>query len=365
VKKVVLDGHMHQTYPFDKLVEKLGIKRDISRNPLFDIQVIVQDTDGIPQNRLVEPEGLRIKPYQGAKNPTVIFDLVFNFLPLGDELVLNLEYNSDIYNEVQVTQYATHLERWLEAIAKNPELPLYKLEFLSNDDKQRLLNVFNNTECHFEKNKTIVTLFRSTAARYPEQIAVSCQERVLTYRRLDERSDQLAAQLINNYTLKSGSLVGVMLERSEMAVIAILAILKSKCAYVAVDPQLPKERQQFILQDAQADIVITQTEFIFDLEFYQGNVFAIDVQFDNLVVDKMPYQEIQEIDLAYVIYTSGSTGKPKGVMVSHGAIANTIQSQQILFEVNPGYKHLQFASLSFDASISEMFVCFASGGALF
>lgn len=213
---------------------------------------------------------------------------------------------------------------------------------------------------------TLVKLFAQQAARSSNNLAVVYKDASLTYEKLDSESSRCASILRDQFGIMKGSIVGVMLDRSELSVIAILGILKCGGVYLPIDPAYPKSRRSLMISDASLAVLITQSDFIFDLPYYGGSMFAIDVQLQGK--DSSAFEDDRTIspdDPAYIIYTSGSTGEPKGVIIDHAGIANTICSQKKIFEVNEYDRHLQYASLSFDASISEIFVALLSGGTLY
>ncbi len=366
VKQVTLEANQHQHYPFDELVGDLHLRQDMSRNPLFDVQVILKtaaNTIAQPENA---PDTISVRMYHEFSNPISVFDMVFDFVESKDSLQLGITYNCDLYNKTTVNQLADHLEEIIKAIVLDPGKPIGRLNLLSELEKNQLLVDFNSSNPPFDPKKNLVELFEEGVNKHPEWPAVEFGGSQLTYRELNEKSNQLANYLITEFNIHADSLVGVMMDRSEKTIIAILGILKAGGAYVPIDPEYPKARKEFIVKDTAIRLLITQTDYIFGLDYFDGGVFAIDVQLDSLNVSSEPSGTmIHPNDLAYVIYTSGSTGQPKGVMIEHGAITNTILSQKILFDANEGRRHLQFASLSFDASVSEIFVSLVSGGLLY
>ncbi|MCC9020710.1 non-ribosomal peptide synthetase, partial [Flavobacterium lipolyticum] len=233
-------------------------------------------------------------------------------------------------------------------------------------EKHKQLFTFNDTTVAYPKDKTIVDLFEEQVAKTPDNIAIVFEDTELTYRELNERSNQLAHYLMDNYSIQPDDLIGIQLERSEWMIVAILGVLKSGGAYVPIDPEYPSSRKEYIVKDSAIALLITEAGFIYDIDYYEGDVFAIDVEFDSENYSSETVSKRDASDhLAYVIYTSGSTGNPKGVMVEHQAIVNTILSQITDFNVNSGSRALQFASFSFDASISETFIILLSGARLF
>jgi amino acid adenylation domain-containing protein len=352
IKKVTLGAYKHQAYPFDELVDELHLQRDISRHPLFDVMIILQNATN---NAVKLPylRGLDIHRYEDSEKLTSLFDIVFDFFEVGEELQISINYNRDIYNKGTVKQLADHLEQILIAISANPDKAINRLDFLNEKDKSQLLEKFNDTTFELAADKTILHLFEEQAEKNPDATAIVFEENELSYRQLNEKANRLAAYLKQHYAVGPDDLIGVMMERSEKVIITILGILKSGAAYLPVDPDYPRERIDYIIKDSCCNVIIDEKEFK-GFEQEQNQYHKKNLSFNN-----------KPADLAYVIYTSGSTGKPKGVMIEHGAIVNTIYSEQKVFDVKQGDRHLQFASLSFDASVSEIFVCLCSGGALY
>jgi amino acid adenylation domain-containing protein/non-ribosomal peptide synthase protein (TIGR01720 family)/FkbM family methyltransferase len=364
VKKTTLDAYAHQTYPFENLIEALGIPGDLSRNPLFDVALTVED-NVFDQAELGQFKDLRIV---GDESITAQFsrsELLFLFSNVQDDIRMKVEYNSDLYSNAFIEQILTHFQTVLDALLREPEKPFGKLKFLTEEEHHQLVNTFNNT-VHSFGSETIVDLFRQQAVTNPEKVAVYFEGTSLTYKDLNERSNHLASYLKRHFHVVSGEKIGLMLDRSENFIIAVLAVLKSGAAYVPVDPVYPRARKEFIFKDAQIELLITQTGYLFDIDYFTKKIFAIDVELDMIDVSTQYIPAyIDPTSLAYVIYTSGSTGHPKGVMIEHSSIANTIQSQCIIFNAQENFRSLQFASTSFDASVSEIFVALISGGSLY
>jgi amino acid adenylation domain-containing protein len=365
VKEVTLGAYEHQLYPFDELVNELKLSRDASRNPLFDIQVILQNIDLNLQTG-TEPAALEVHPYDKMENQRSVFDIVFNFTVVEESLEMSMVYNSDIYNQAYIIQLSTHLEQLLEVLMDEPLKPVKQLDYLNESDKQQLISFFNDQPVPYDQQKTLVDLFRAQVAKTPEATAVVAQDNCLTYAELDQKSEQLAAYLLEKYQLKADDMVGIMLNRSEALLIGILGILKSGAAYVPIDAAYPKTRKEFIVKDTRVKLLISQTDYIFDLDYYGGDVFAIDVQLNGIEIsDEYVPVVPQPANLAYVIYTSGSTGTPKGILIDHAAVANSIQAQQCIFNLKPDDRSLQFFSPSFDVSVFEIFIALLQGATLY
>jgi tyrocidine synthetase-3 len=351
VRRTMLDAYEHQVYPFDKLVEELELTIDRSRNALFDIMVVLQSR--VNEEMKDQHFGnIKARPYEGASHIISKFDLTFNFQETDEELKLLIEYNTDIYLKETIVNLNKHFQQLLTALIENPVLPILQLNYLAAAERYQLLTVFNDNIAVYPEG-TLVSLFEKQALKTPGHIALFYEGRTLTYSALQEQSNQLAIYLIRNYAVQPNELIGIKLERTEWLVIAILAVLKAGGAYVPIDPDYPQERIDYILSDCGCSEVIDENEiqrFKADQDSYNKEDFPVLSKPD---------------DLAYVIYTSGSTGKPKGVLITHRGVTNTISAQQQIFEAGEGERNLQFASSSFDASVSEIFVALISGGELY
>jgi amino acid adenylation domain-containing protein len=366
VKEVALHAYEHQVYPFDRLVHDLQLQRDISRHPLFDVQVIVQNAKAVDQSTPQSLANLVVSGYENAETLTSVFDMVINFVETEDAMHTHIIYNNDVCSENTVNQLATHLEQLLEAVITHPDLPIRQLPLLSASETTQLLTTFNTNTYEYTEGHTLVSLFAQQAKQTPEYPAVVHDGKVLTYQQLEEASDKLAAHLLDAYQVKPDELIGVMMERSEKMIIAILGIMKAGGAYVPINPEYPRERKIFMTQDTGLHVLITQADYFFELDYFTEHIFVMDVQLERLPAAPAPATAIVKPDgLAYVIYTSGSTGDPKGVMIEHGAAANAIQAQIPVFEIGQGNRYLQFCSSSFDVSVFEIFITLLSGAALY
>ena len=365
VKQTTLDAYEHQSYPFDALIENLDLKKDISRSPLFDIWVVLQNLDSQADESL-NLGSLKVSTYEDREQATSQFDLSLIFSDSEEGLNLALKYNTDLFEKETIERFQTHLDQLLGAIVNNPDQALKTIDYLSKAEEQQLLIDFNDTKVAYPKGKTIVDLFEEQVQKTPNNIALVFEEKEFSYQELDRLSNQLAHCLLTEYKIQPEEIVGIQLERSHWFIISILGILKAGGAYLPIDTEYPASRKEFLLKDSNTQLLITSTNYIFDLDFYEGNIFSIDVEFEanNYSTESVKTKQSSS-NLAYVIYTSGSTGKPKGVMIEHKAILNTINffTEESDFEQNE--RGLLFASFSFDASISDTFLILLNGGQLY
>ncbi|MBS1664513.1 MAG: amino acid adenylation domain-containing protein [Bacteroidetes bacterium] len=366
VRQGVLGAFAHSEYPLDLLVEALHLHRDSSRSPLFEIEVMWQEEESVIGEGRIDLKGVSSRLYEAVASTSSRFDLVFDFSPFEGGIKAELIFNDLIYDSESVKRILEHLRYLLGAIVARPSAPIHSLSCVGPAERELVTNGFNNTSVRYPRDKTIVDLFKEQVATGSDLRAVVFGGMTLTYRELDEQSDRLAHYIRSQHGPAADELIGVMMDRSHLSVVVIIAILKSGAAYLPIDPVYPAARKEFIIRESNLRLLITESAYLFDLPDYEGQVFATDIQLAGLpAYYPAPAVSIRPVDLAYVIYTSGSTGKPKGVMIEHDGIANTIQAQRVIFDARRGDGHLQFASFSFDASVSEIFVALSSGGTLF
>ncbi|CAD0222723.1 amino acid adenylation domain-containing protein [Chryseobacterium sp. D764] len=237
---------------------------------------------------------------------------------------------------------------------------------LSPEDREKLLNGFNKTGWDYHHEETLESLFRKQALLHPDKTAVVYQDQEITYRDLDEKSNQIA-NLLLSHGIKEGKYVPVWLDRSLEWIVAVLGVIKTGAAYVPIDPAYPAKRVEFILSDTAADIIITNQNLENLLsETERTKVFDLS-SMENLNHLPSEYPEIiiHQNSLAYTIYTSGSTGKPKGVMVSHQAIQHLVTWHNHHFHVDHSSKLTLVAGLAFDISVWETWSALTSGATLF
>ncbi|NJL59323.1 MAG: amino acid adenylation domain-containing protein [Desulfobacteraceae bacterium] len=269
------------------------------------------------------------------------FDLSFEMSETETHLDIGINYNTDLFKEDTIRRMASHIEALSTSLIQLPDQPIRTLNILSNAEQQRVLSDFNNNTHAFPQDKTLAELFEEQARRTPDHIALIYNDVQMTYRELDSAAETIAMRLRERH-VRPQSLIAMMCERNEKAIIALLGILKAGCVYLPIDPLYPDERIGYMMQDSRCQCMISHDDKIF-------------------VFNK---ESASDLSLAYIIYTSGSTGKPKGVMIGHRGFVNMISDQIRGFGVTESDRVLQFASLSFDASLSEIFMALLCGAAL-
>ena len=361
IKTNILEAYKHQTYPFDKLIEDLSIKRDPGRNPLFDILV---DYHGVSET---SKNFKQDKEIQDLGNGVVKFDLELHLTEVDQEVNIMVNYNQDIYEQEMIERLLIHYKKIIKALLEESEKSISTINFLTIEEQQQLLYKFNDTKDHSkDKSKSIIDLFVKKAKEIPHEIAVVYENTTITYQELDERSNQLANCLIDEYKITKGDFVGIHLDRSESYIISVLGILKAGGVYVPIDTNYPRERKKYIVENASISLLLSDTSYMLDIDYYDGALLAIDVNFDQTLYSKENTFFGLPDDLAYVIYTSGSTGNPKGVMIEHHSLVNYIEwcSTNYLKETLSNYNFGLFTSPSFDLTITSIFLPLVKGGVL-
>ena len=237
---------------------------------------------------------------------------------------------------------------------------------LSSEDREKLLNGFNKTGWDYHHEETLESLFRKQAILHPDKTAAVYQDQEITYRELDQKSNQVANLLLGR-GIKEGKYVPIWLDRSLEWIVAVLGVIKTGAAYVPIDPAYPAKRVEYILSDTLADVIITNRileDLLLDSE--KTKVFDLS-SMENLnpLSSEYPEINIHQNSLAYTIYTSGSTGKPKGVMVSHQAIQHLVTWHNHHFHVDHSSNLTLVAGLAFDISVWETWSALTAGAALF
>ena len=361
----MLESTPHHYASLSEVQSQSILGMDLIKNLMVFENFFVQDTIEDEIDALYDGQGqtIVIEGVDFVDQSNYNFDITI--MPSKSSLKLFFRYNSSIFDATIIQNLTCHFESIVAQFIEYENTSIHDITYLSSLEHDKVINEFNATDLDFPKNRTIVDLFEMQASATPDTVALFFEGKTLTYKELDIISNNLSCTLREDYGVRKGDFVGVQLYRSEWSVISFLGILKSGGVYVPVDHELPDDRKSFIFSDTGLKVLITETAFIFDLDFYDGPVFSLDVEFEPAQERAYEKQDIAADDLAYIIYTSGSTGNPKGVMIEHSGIANTITSQKDAIGMGDCKNSLQFASFSFDTSIWDIFNTLLSGSSLY
>jgi amino acid adenylation domain-containing protein len=292
------------------------------------------------------------------------YDLIISIENDGEGHKIEIKYDSDSFDDWFIANVSSHLIKLLPYL-DSLDTPLKNIDILSPDEKEKLVEVFNDTKQSFLEHKTIQGKFEEVVREAPKAIAIVNNDVKLTYEDLNARANRLATYLRKKYGLKPNDVVAIIVDRSELMIISILAILKSGAAYVSIDPALSSERLEYILKDSDAKVLILESEYLSIVEGYENKIFVLDLELDTLSTSSPNLINANTSrDLAYVIYTSGSTGNPKGVMIEHFSVVNLGNWQRRTFNVSVGTNIVQVFSYSFDGAVADTFMALLNGGTL-
>jgi iturin family lipopeptide synthetase A len=422
VKQHTLRIYENQEYPFENLVDKTTVSRDISRNPLFDVMFLFA-----VGNAAVEIEGLRLTPYDfdpGISN----FDLTLMVADMEHSVGFTFQYSTDLFLEKTMQRFFAYFKKTVSDILQDPGQRIADIQLITMAEKEQILYVFNNTAAEYPKDKTIHQLFAEQALKSPDRIAiVATDEREekkrrseeeknggvetlrpvemlratslqqiqkiqqITYHELNNQSDHLAGLLIEKGVLPD-TIVAIMTERSIEMIIGILGILKAGGAYLPIDPDYPRERIDYMLKESGAKLLVVANDQEGEkLRRWEGEKIFLeeilkvpkssfvptvpsaakiaegvylrpkDANSSTLTSTSTSTCQVGGANLAYIIYTSGSTGRPKGVMAEHQGLVNYIWWAAQKYVKNERINFSLYSSISFDLTVTSLFTPLITG----
>jgi len=345
LKENTIGAFENQEYPFEELVEALAVRRDLGRNPVFDVLFRLQNFEvesGLLPAEESERMGLKMKPYAYERGSSQ-FDLNLACEEGGDDLLFWVEYCTALFKGETVKRYMDYFRRLVGEVKRDGGIKLKEMEMVSAEERGQVVRIFNDTAFAYEREKRVEELFAGEVEKGPDRIAIvganngSSGQYSLTFSELDRRAAALAGNLIEQGVLPN-TVVALQVGRSIDMIIGLLGILKAGAAYLPIDPEFPGERIEYMLADSRAEIVIgSQTV---------GANCCSPIQ--DIGAECRGERQFAPTDLAYVIYTSGSTGRPKGVMIGNRALVNFIFAMTRLIGFNDRDVILSLTTISFD-----------------
>ncbi|WP_442791742.1 amino acid adenylation domain-containing protein [Mycolicibacterium sp. ND9-15] len=361
-----LAAYEHQDVPFEVLVERLNPTRSLSHQPLISVVLAWQDFGAQPAaGALSDVQVTPVPVDTRSARMDLTFSLGERFTPEGEPAGIGgaVEYRTDVFDAASIEALIERLARVLDAMTADPARRLSSIDLIDAAEHVRLDEIGNRAVLTQPATPvSIPAMFTEQASRTPEAVAISCENRCLTYRELDEVSNRLAHLLIGR-GVGAGQCVALVLDRSVEAVVAILAVLKTGAAYLPIDSVQPAARIQFVIGDARPLVAITTAGLAERLKDCEVSVLDVD----DPGINSQPNTALPPPapdDLAHIIYTSGTTGVPKGVAVTHHNVTRLFDALDVGVPLAPGQVWTQFHSLAFDFSVWEMWGALLFGGRL-
>ncbi|CAJ1314008.1 non-ribosomal peptide synthetase [Paenibacillus nuruki] len=352
-----LSAQPYSTYPLFEIQAQTTQKQDlISHILVFENYPIEKEIEQLSEKN----KQFKIHDVELLEQSNYDFNLLV--LP-GKQLKFIIQYNDQVYKDSDIQRIQGHIVHLLEQVIVNANIPINNLELITAIEQKQLIDAGQSNITNHTKYETIHKMLEQQVLQIPNQMAVVQEGKSLTYHQLNSKANKLAQTLLEE-GIKSGENVVLLAERSIDMIVGMYGIMKAGCVYIPVDPSYPAERIRYMLEDSQATAIITQTHL---KEYYTQDHTVIDlsnIMFQNKECLNLNI-EITENDLAYMIYTSGTTGQPKGVMIEHRGAWNLANYYQAYFEVTSNDRIIQFASSSFDASVSEIIMALSSGASLY
>ncbi|MBK6695868.1 MAG: amino acid adenylation domain-containing protein [Myxococcales bacterium] len=367
VRETCLGAYANQDVPFEQLVDKLGVPRDLSRSPVYQTIFAFED---VLSASPAKPEA---RAFVVSRRETVHAKVARNDLSAwvsrtDTGLRITFEYPTALFDDAFIERLLASLRVLLGALADGAESPLAELPLLTEEERHRIVTAWNGTDATLPDVSGAHQLYERQADKTPDAIALQFRDQRLTFRELDARANRLARHLAN-LGAKQGTLVGVFLERSLEMVVTLYAILKAGAAYVPLDPEYPVDRLLLMVSDSELGIVVTSDALAPRVPIPSGGTPPTVVSVDGAaatigacsaerLLGSLPKGQstVATDEAAYVIYTSGSTGVPKGVVVPHRALVSFLMSMAKKPGIAPSDTLVAVTTLSFDIAGLELFL---------
>lgn len=361
VREVSLDAYANQDLPFEHVVEHLQPDRDLTRNPMFQVMMALQNA---PMPSLGS-SGLTLSAYEveAAGSPLDIDLRLWESRTGG--LEGKLTYNTDLFEASTIARIVEHFKRLLAFVAANPDRPVSEAPLLTDDERELVLHTWNKTEHPLDGVALVHEQVSAAAARGGANPAVMTEGGMWTFAELEARSNRIAHELIA-CGVKRGDVVAVCLPRGAHLPVSVLGVLKSGAAYAALDPTHPAARLTRMINDSGAKVVLTLASIRGRVRAEGLRVICLDTEEEALARRPATPTGVRSAmsDRAYIIFTSGSTGEPKGVELTHEGLANLVAWHNREYRLGPGDRTTLLAGVGFDASVWEMWPAMCAGAAL-
>ena len=359
IKNQLKQDYRHQRLPLGKLIQELQLFSEKER--LFNITLSYEKQNYSTNFKNTQTKVIPLS-HQSERVALAIYIREFDE---SEDVKIDFDYNLNYFDDSQISQVVSHFGNLMNAVLTDPNRGLSSFDYLSNDEKHQLLKEFNDTKTAYPYDKTVIDLFEEQVKQTPNNTAIKDDNRTYSYLELHQLSNQIAHYLFANYSQEDKSSIAVLLDRSAAMIAVLLGILKSGRSYIPLDPNFPKDRLNYIVENSQAKVIIRDQEFTLPKSetVSELKLETILKQVDNF--DKNFKSQTVFNDTAYIIYTSGSTGNPKGVEIGHQSLANFLTGIQQKPRIGDTDILFSVTTYSFDISILEFFTPLISGATLY
>lgn len=362
-KAQVLQAMKHQQYPLQLLIEELKPEHDLHNSPFFQAAISWNQLTENPVN-----DGRLIDHVERMEQRGAVYQLVLTCYDKGDDIQVSWRFNSDLYQAASITRFHEHLINIIKSSHQNNTLAIADFDFRTDEEKATLARI-NNTWTDIPRGENIASIFVRCAEAFPDNIAYKNKKNCYSYAQLDQYSNQIAHYL-HSINVKNGDHIAICLDRSFDLLACILAVLKSGCTYIPIDPVYPEERLRHILELSNACALITNETHGVKITTEKLSKGLIFIEAEQTAIKSQPgtfsiYNNghIEEDDPACIIFTSGSTGKPKGAVTPHRSLVR-LGIDNGFMDIRPGDLHCYVCNVSFDAANIEIWGALLNGGGL-
>jgi len=378
VKHQTLNAFENREYPFEELVEKVSIERDVSRNPVFDVLFSFLDLKSGQANQEIQwsRSQLKMKPFN-YQNNTAKFDLTLIAREREEDVTFSIEYCTKLFRKETIRRYGQYFKKIVSAVIADRNQKISQIRIITDEEKKQVLFEFNHTKTPLVRDKNYSQLFEEQVSKHPNRIAALHNDNTVTYHELNKEADRIAGALVE-YGVIPGTNTALYLKRSIAMLAGIIGIFKAGGAYVPLEVDYPPARVRYILENSEARVVITENEYqeilqkiqessssstvkklsIINKSFCRGSRGAVFSKRAPLAAGGKRSPD----DLAYIIYTSGTTGEPKGVMIHQLGMINHLYAKIDDLGINRADIIAQTASACFDISVWQFLAGLLTGG---
>ncbi|MTH95003.1 condensation domain-containing protein, partial [Roseibium sp. RKSG952] len=365
-KEIVLESFSHSDIPFEVVVDAVSPDRSLSHAPIIQASLVLQNAHESSTSFTLPNISTSLIE---TSNKTVKFELGFEFYETSEGLVGRLHYSTRLFERETAERLCRMYSNVITHAARKPNTRIYDLELIDICERKIITEGFNETKIDYPHHKTVVDLFNFQVSRNPESTAILSDEGIITFGELNKRSNQIAHYLIRKGR-GSEDVVGVCLNSGYLMVATLLGVLKAGCAYLPIDPSTPFSRLQYMMEDSDANILLTAEDIRINYPKNFDYIYAIDDYKNKLLIDNEQNTDLTEeellsritiTNLSYIIYTSGSTGQPKGVAVDHSGLNAYLAWASHHYQMKQADYVPITTSISFDATVTSIWLPLVNG----